>query len=371
MDTAASWLEIGERIAEARRAADMSQGELATRIGLDRTAMVRIEAGERRVSALELARLGEELGVPMAHFVSRPPAPLASQRRGLDETTDSASRSHYRLDVLLETHARNAQWLVEQGFLVPPAPSVDVPRSTTGVDVGEVTKLARNAREAMGAPSGPLGALASVVEEFGLYVTVADEDAEGASLLLEGFGVAIISGRSEPGRRRWTAAHELGHHLLHDAYNSDVGVAAGRDGREQLVDRFAGEFLLPDNDLLSTWRRMSGADQSPRDVLLGLATDYRLSWSAVVARARQAALVNVADARRLRANTPVRGDFLAIRGSEPSPDLTIGETGAQWRRAVLSAWHQGAITGARTVELLYGAVTVDDLPARNIADCLP
>ncbi|NJQ02437.1 ImmA/IrrE family metallo-endopeptidase [Streptomyces sp. PLAI1-29] len=362
-----TWPEVGERIAEARQAIGLSQGRLAEQVGLERTALVRIEAGDRRVTALELFQLAEALDVPAAHFVSRPPAALVSRRAALEEEADAASRARYRLDARLEAHARNAEWLVGHGFLHPPAPD---PAPARRGETADPLALARAARKAIGAPAGPLPALVDVAEALGLFLTVVDEEAEGASLLHDGYGVAVITGRSAPARRRWTAAHELGHHLLQDKYHSDTGVSASRDEREQLIDRFAGEFLLPEEDVRRAWQRI-GPEQGVRSTLIGLAADHRLSWSAVVARARQCELLDPAEARRIKADTPVRGDFLSVRGGEPAPDLPNGATGRLWRRAVLRAWQDGAITAPRTVELLYGAVTEDDLPGRNLEDCSP
>jgi transcriptional regulator with XRE-family HTH domain len=37
VDAVETWAEVGERVAEARRAAELSQGELAERLGLDRS----------------------------------------------------------------------------------------------------------------------------------------------------------------------------------------------------------------------------------------------------------------------------------------------------------------------------------------------
>ncbi|MEE1942426.1 XRE family transcriptional regulator [Streptomyces sp. TRM 70361] len=368
METAQSWNEIGERVAEAREAAGLSQGELAKRMRVDRTAVVRMEAGERRITALELFRLAEILKVSPAHLVSRPPAALVSRRTALEPNADASSRERYRLDARLEEHARNAQWLVEHGFLVPPEPD---PRVARGAGKVDPLQLARAARSAAGVPSGPLGALADVLERLGLYLTVVDEAAEGASLLLDGYGVAVISGRFPPGRLRWTAAHELGHHLLQDEYHSDAGVAANRDEREQCINRFTGEFLLPEADLRHAWDTGTSDDEAPRSTLIRVAASYRLSWSAIVARARQLNLVDGTTARRLKADTPVKGDFLALCGNEPEPDLAEGTTGAQWRRAALSAWSGGAITASRAVGLLYGAITEEDLPGRGQEDCLP
>ncbi|KLJ03403.1 DNA-binding protein [Streptomyces sp. KE1] len=362
-----SWSEVGERIAEARVAAGLSQGGLGERVGVDRTAVVRMEAGDRRVTALELMRLAEVLGVPLAHLVSRAPSALVSRRSALEESADEASRARYRLDATLEEHARRARWLVGNGFLRPPEPPPEPPRENGTVDP---VALAAAARGRLGAPSGPLGALTDCLEGLGLYLTVVDEPAEGASLLCEGYGVAVISGQAAPGRRRWTAAHELGHHLMQDEYHSDAGVAAGRDAREQLIDAFVEEFLLPARDVRETWAPVAEG-QDPRRTLIALSATYRVSWSATVNRARTLRLIDAHEARRQKADTPVRGDFLAVLGRQPAPDLEIGTTGRRWRQAVLAAWEAGAVTAPRAVDLLNGALAEDELPSRDLGECLP
>jgi transcriptional regulator with XRE-family HTH domain/Zn-dependent peptidase ImmA (M78 family) len=367
MDGAQSWAEVGERITETRLAAGLSQGGLASKVGLDRTAIVRIEAGDRRITALELFSLAEALGVPLGHLVSRPPQSLVSRRAALEENADAASRDRYRLDARLEQHAHNAEWLVSRGYLTPPALGNDLKRGQTSAD--PVT-LAGHARAAAGTPRGPLGSMADVSERLGLYLTVFDEAAEGASLLLDGFGVAVISGQAPPGRRRWTAAHELGHHLLQDEYHSDAGIAASRDDRERDIDQFVEEFLLPAADMRRTWS--NGANEkSPRTIMIEVAASYRLSWSAVVNRARHLRLIEPDEARRQKADAPMRGDFLAVYGSEPVPDLEVGATGTQWRQAALAAWTKGAITAPRALDLLYDALTEEELPSRDLEECLP
>lgn len=367
MEAVQTWAEVGERIAEARRAAGLSQSELAERVDLDRTKIVRIESGERRITALEIFRLADALGVPLGHLLSRPPASLVSRRSPLEDGADDATRARYRLDALLESHARNAQWLVMHGFLRPRTLDSLGPWLNTTQDP---LAMARAARQAIGVPAGPLGPLAEVAEQLGLLLTVVNEAAEGASLLLDGYGVAVISGQADPGRRRWTAAHELGHHLMQDEYHSDAGVAASRGEREQLIDRFAGELLLPEEDFRDKWTTRR-PDQTARQILIDLAASYRLSWSAVIAKAHQLSVIDKDEARRLKANTPVQGDFLAVLGRTPVPDLGVGTTGPGWQRAALAAWSQGAITSARTVELLYGSISEDQLPYRELEDSLP
>ena len=54
------WRAIGERLRRTRLIAGMSQAELGKKVGLDRTMVAKIEAGTRRIGALELTQPGPE-----------------------------------------------------------------------------------------------------------------------------------------------------------------------------------------------------------------------------------------------------------------------------------------------------------------------
>src|SRR5262249_54474767 len=172
---------------------------------------------------------------------------------------------------------------------------------------------------------------------------------------------------AEPGRRRWTAAHELGHHLLQDTYHSDIGVAAAESERERVIDAFAGEFLLPQQELRRAWQRFQDAED-PRQPLMWLSATYRVSWSAAVAAAVRTGLVPAGGAPALRVHTPPGADLRPVVAEEPPPALPLGTVGARWRQAVLTAYTAGAITGARAVELLPGQPDFgeDDLPTLDL-----
>jgi transcriptional regulator with XRE-family HTH domain len=364
---AEEWAEVGERVREARTASGLSQTALAAKLGLDRTAVVRIEAGQRQVSAVELFRLADLLSVPPAYFLSRPRQVVTSRRGPLTDGADEPSRVAWRADVALDAHVRDVEWMVRHGRL-PSATGGLVPRPAG--TVGEAAERARAARARLDVPSGPLGPLADACEAFGLFLLVIDQDIEGVSVLLDAgatpIGAAVMGGLAPPGRRRWTAAHELGHHLLADEYHSDVGVSASRDERERVVDAFAGELLLPAADLEREFADAGDlARDQRRDLLVRIAGTYRMSWGAVVERARTTGVLPAADCRELRADTPLRGDFVRILGYEPAKDLAVGTTGGGWRRAVLAYYHDGLISGARAVELLHGALSEQDLPARS------
>jgi Zn-dependent peptidase ImmA (M78 family) len=150
-----------------------------------------------------------------------------------------------------------------------------------------------------------------------------------------------------------------------------LGISASRDEREGQIDRFAESLLIPDADLTEFWHADGEGGSAPRLTLIDAAITYRLSWSVVVRRASRLGLVTSEQARHLRAGTPTRGDLLAVAGSEPQPDLEVGTAGAHWRKSVLAAWQQGAVTGSRAVELLHGAIREDELPLRELEDPEP
>jgi transcriptional regulator with XRE-family HTH domain len=60
---------LGTAIARARSRAGLSQDQLGTATGLGQTAISRIETGDRKVEALELVTIGDELGVPAADLI--------------------------------------------------------------------------------------------------------------------------------------------------------------------------------------------------------------------------------------------------------------------------------------------------------------
>jgi transcriptional regulator with XRE-family HTH domain len=59
---------LGERLKEAREYLGFSQEEIATHVGIPRSALSLVETGQRRVDALELKRLAMIYKRPVAFF---------------------------------------------------------------------------------------------------------------------------------------------------------------------------------------------------------------------------------------------------------------------------------------------------------------
>jgi DNA-binding XRE family transcriptional regulator len=64
--------DLGRRIAQARQEADLTQAELGHAVGLDRTAIAKVETGVRKVSAAELLAIASVLDRPIDSFVFEP-----------------------------------------------------------------------------------------------------------------------------------------------------------------------------------------------------------------------------------------------------------------------------------------------------------
>lgn len=70
---------IAERLREARKLAGLSQGHVAKMLGLHRPSVSEMEAGNRRVSADELARLADLYDVSVAWLLGEGPETLDAQ----------------------------------------------------------------------------------------------------------------------------------------------------------------------------------------------------------------------------------------------------------------------------------------------------
>lgn len=356
------WTEIGERIRDSRSAAGMSQADLARAVGLDRTMLAKIEAGARRVDALELARFSATLGVPMEHFLEDRPLVLSRRTQAAEEAQTDAAQQAYRLEAALLGWREDVRQLIGTGLLWSAKPMIyDQPVENHGA----ARAAARWLRSKIGNPLEPIDTVMAVCEQAGQHVLVTDLPGEGASLVDGDLAVAVVSRIADPGRRRATAAHELGHLVLGDEYSADLGIAASREDRERVVDAFAAELLAPADVFVH------GPQGDPRAWLIGLAARYRTSWSMAVRQAELVGALDAAEARRLRFTNPTRAEFMEALGWAPQTDLESVTVPPSYAHAVMQAWSRDLITSERAVELMHGQLALDDLPPRDDAGLAP
>ena len=360
------WTEVGEQLRQARLALGMSQGDVGGRVGLDRTMIAKIEAGSRRIDALELARLSSVLRVSMDYLLQPQPQVFSRRAEVLTEDSDTeVARESQRLEVALVTWLRELRQLMELG-LVRPQPLQTYPAPVESAAAAR--DAASWARRRLGFDEEPIDTLMEFCERAGQYVLVTELPGDGASIVDGEVAAAVVSLRGDPGRRRATAAHELGHLVLGDEYSSDLGVHASRAEREAVIDAFAAELLLPARVVAAECRDAGG---NPREELIRLAAHYRTSWSLALRQAEHAGVLEARDRRRLSQSSPTRAEFLEAIGWTPQPDLESVRVPPGYAHGVMEAWRKGLVTSARAVELMHGQISSSDLPSRDEPDIEP
>ncbi len=345
---------LGERIAAARKELDLTQEHLAGRVGIERTALGRIEKGERKVSAIELVNLATALDTPLAWFVRDPLPAVVSRRSDAGPTHESTAR----LDRALELFSGDVASLFAAGTIEAAVdrPTWQTPRSHTDSE-----RIAGEVRSHLGVGSDPLYEVAGIAERFGLYscsLPLGGGGADGALVeVAVGVAAAVIDGQAQPGRRRMSLAHELGHWLFGDAYDAAAGDA------ERMINSFAAYLLAPRSGVTALWNRYPA--DSVRDRAIRVAGTYRMSWSAVILHLRNLDLITADDFRALDGRKPVPGEFAKLAIARDTDELRAPSVSPGLTAAVIGAFVDRRMNAARTVELLRGGLGEADLPPQR------
>ena len=344
---------IGERIALAREELDLTQAGLAGQVGLDRTAVAKIESGRRKVSAGELVRFADALDRPIDWFVAESPPAVVSRR-----SDPSAGGRSPLLDRRIDRLARDVEFLEKDGVL----PTIEVRRLSMPATLEEAEGAAATARGWMRVPEGPLLDLQRHCEAVGLLafsLELGEEGRDAAYVAVDRWGVALINGYVDPGRRRFNLAHELGHHLFEDAYAPEVTISPGSE-TERMVNAFAVHLLLPRREVTEAWQ---GFDDS-RLAAVAIGVRFRASWSAVTSQLENLSLIDEARRSVLAGDPPTAPDFIEL-GERWTSELDAPSVPPEYGRRVLSAFRSGRLTSARATELLWGTVREEELPERH------
>ncbi len=346
--------KLGNRIASARRDAGLTQQECAARSGLHRSALAKIETGARRVEAMELARLADVLEMRIEWLFDDAPHAVVSRRSAAAPGEPSP-----QIDRMTERVARETMFLqsIDTGFDLPATPELHVPDTSE-----EAEEAAKQARTLLGYEgSEPALRLTERAADIGLLVfslELGEHGADGATVLLDSGGVAVVNGSRALGRRRLTLAHELGHYVFADEYATDWNVADFDATRnESLIDRFARALLLPAAALQSCWRR----DEPVRTKAVLTASHFRVDMSTLAQRLTDLGLMSSAEANEVRVTRTRRADIVEHALVVPT-DLVPPELPNRYIKAVLAAYTGEEITAARALDLLLGTWSEDDLP---------
>jgi transcriptional regulator with XRE-family HTH domain len=251
---------IGERIATLRAVRGLTGEQLGRALGLTKSQVSKIESGTRKLDVSEVAMVAEALGVTLAEVlgVERKGSLALAARVMTAPGQDQTAPARRRVRQILETEAA----LADAVGLRPARPSaagiavleqVDRDGLTNAVTVAGGARLAEIVREELGLGRAPIRDLPALVERhFGLGSVTWPVGKSVSGLCAHGADVAVmlVSSSFPVGHQRFTAAHELAHHLVGDPreviIESDFAVNTPPERR---ANAFAAALLMPADGL--------------------------------------------------------------------------------------------------------------------------
>lgn len=268
---------IAFNIARLRLDRQLTQADLARSAGLSRVAVGKIERGEVEPQARTLDALAKTLEVPVGDLVT-PVRRLESVR------FRARKRVHAREQILAEV----AIWLdayraLEAGLDAEEQFEIHRPHPNPGP-----AAAARGARNKLGLePYQPVLDICGLLEQHGVKVLLLETRRDsffGLSVGPEDGGPAVVVNtwdRISVERWIFTAAHELGHLLLHPSeYDSSATDQPADTERE--ADAFASEFLMPEAAFRPAWAQTQGHPLLVR--VLKVKRLFRVSYKTVLYR---------------------------------------------------------------------------------------
>jgi Zn-dependent peptidase ImmA (M78 family)/transcriptional regulator with XRE-family HTH domain len=255
---------ISRRLKHAREKLDLTQAELSAKLGFkDRQTLAAIEAGQRKVSAEELLKAMQVLGVDL-EFLTDP-------LRLIGEGAFSWRADRKVSAGLLEKFEDKAgRWIAtyrqlgeDQGI------KPTLLRKTLPLNARSTFEDAMAAAEALGAEwrlgERPAQDLERAIErELGALVLYVDapKGISGAACQLPGLNTILINRNEPEGRRHYDLAHECFHLLTWEQmppeHTEPLEAAYRGKGTqkriEQLADNFASALLMPERALEPLWK---------------------------------------------------------------------------------------------------------------------
>jgi len=246
---------LAARLKEARNITKLTQDQVATTLELPRTAVVQLEAGNRAVSTLELAKLAELYGRDIASFFSPTPPPeeqdvlvalfRAAQVKGEEmpwQAEVSGCLAICRAGVDLEA------LLDRPPHLGPPTYTLPIPKKTMeAVEQGNF--VAEQERRRLGLGHNPIPDMCDLINSQNVWASGAKLPDEMSGLFIQhsSIGLFILVNFEHPrARKRFSYAHEFAHALLDRQQTATVSTTQNRsDLCEVRANAFAASFLLP------------------------------------------------------------------------------------------------------------------------------
>ncbi|MFJ4793322.1 helix-turn-helix domain-containing protein [Kitasatospora purpeofusca] len=284
------------RLTQARRLAEMTKKDVAERLGVTPAAVGQYETGVSKPRPELVPGLADILGVPLSFFLAGRPSSRLDASMAHFRSLRSTPKAQRERALAFAEQVWELTYALERRVQLP---VVDLPGFAGGeVHPGEElpaepAAAARELRRRWGLGDGPVTHLVRRMESHGIIV-VMPPAGDTSATTVDAFSsrtvrplAVLTSNRADDVyRHRFTAAHELGHLVLH-------GDATGDSRQEKEADAFAAEFLTPQSSILPLL---------PRRMDLARLAELRRTWGvsihSLIYRCRELGLTSDATTSR-------------------------------------------------------------------------
>lgn len=234
------------RLVLARRLAGVQRTRIAAAVGVTPAAVTQFEKGLSRPTLPVLEGMSDALGVPPEFFRSGNPVPGLSPG-GAHFRSLRATTSLEREAALAFAEVALVVFSALERFVELPEVSLPELEVPADLETDDAVSLARASRKLMGLEGGPVPNMVRLLEAHGAVVIEMHE----GSHRVDAFShqgqlrpvVVLSSLKGDRARRRFDAAHELGHLVMHH------DIEPGSRLAEEQAHAFAAEFLAPGDEL--------------------------------------------------------------------------------------------------------------------------
>lgn len=282
----------GKRIRQVRELRRLTQDELARRVGKTQAAIGHVERGFKEPSAEFVASIAQYTHFPISFFTSDPPIEfpvevlLFRARKAMTRRDAQAAARYaeiiFEMEMNLSKHVTTPPLKLEKSEKSPAAAAREA-RRWLGLSQEEPVRHLTNAMERVG-----ILVLGIPVEE--------QSDIDAFSAWVQDTPIiALCAGKDAGDRKRFSAAHELGHLVLH--FGKTI-----RSDEHKEADEFAAELLMPE-------KAMRREITSPVTLtsLAALKPRWGVAIAALVYRAHELRIIQDRQYRYLFEQISIRG----------------------------------------------------------------
>lgn len=357
---------VADNIKVYRKERGLSQVRLASAAGISLPTVKKIETGEGPMTSRSLLAIAKVLGVSCGDLL----LPLQIP----DQVYFRCQKKMKEPKVLLH---QISKWL-QHYEAVEEIQQSHIPWSLKDVPYdGNPEHLAQSVRENLGIlPREPILDICGLLDKAGVKQYCFEILSDGF------FGLSLLDHSRKPAivvntcreitteRKRFTAAHELGHILMHFDSFKPFDIKDRTSKAEDLeADTFASFFLMPSEVFIEKWQETKGHDFYDR--VMCVKQYFQVSYLVILKRLSQLSdRYNMQKMRITICNTykQRKGCSLSLK-SEPSPMRPYVFIEKRFRRLVIEALIQENITVSRAAEFLEIPIEeVQDIACEQVAE---